>query len=276
MLDLFRDSSFVERLATAVATQTLDPTQYNIAHYDLVQVLQTTWNPALFQIHKVKSHCPLSQATDVNHLYRVLGNTVADETATLVNKQDIPVMQNACHSIQCHSRVQTQTLSKIYAYLCDLNSLHMTRRIEKEKSQAEESDLNNSDAIAHIQQVLCDWVPDGPYWYFDESLHPVIARACPAGGQIARCVWLFFQQLEWRHPDLALQKSDFGVTWYELTIHFSLYAGRCLPIWIKHKGQDHAWPYAFDSPEVAILKSTLRTPQANTCTPGTRKLVHRP
>ena len=43
-----------------------------------------------------------------------------------------------------------------------------------------------------------------------------------------------------------------------LVIHFTLYAGRCLPIWIKGKDQSFAWPYAFDSPEVAILKPEVR------------------
>lgn len=64
MLDLFTDSSFVERIVRAIANQTLDPHQFDFAHYDLVQVVQSTWNPVLFQINKVKSHCQLSHDAD--------------------------------------------------------------------------------------------------------------------------------------------------------------------------------------------------------------------
>ena len=113
--------------------------------------------------------------------------------------------------------------------------------------------------IKIVMQTLLDWAPDAPFWYFSGDLLSVVAHACPAGGQIARCAWAFFQKLEWRHPDLPLLKSDFGITWYELTVHFTLYAGRCLPIWVKHKDQHHAWPYAFDSEEVAILKPEVRS-----------------
>ena len=39
--------------------------------------------------------------------------------------------------------------------------------------------------------------------------------------------------LTWRHPDLHIEKTDYGVTWYELVLHFIAFAGRCMPIWIE-------------------------------------------
>ena len=169
------------------------------------------------------------------------------------------MFQTACDAILRHSQVQSQALSEVFAYLCDLNSLVMTLKLEKDRHQNEENEHNNSDAIAHIQQHLLSWLPEGPFWHFEEHLWPVVAQACPAGGQIARSVWLFFQQLQWRHPNLSRQKDDFGITWYELTIHYTLYAGKCLPIWVKHKDHHRALLYDFDSPEVAILKPEVRS-----------------
>ena len=87
----------------------------------------------------------------------------------------------------------------------------------------------------------------------------MVAHACPAGAQIALTTWMFFQRLQWRHPDLPLVRTDFGVTWYELVVHYTLYAGRCLPIWIRHDNQSFAWPYAFDSLEVAIQKPEVKS-----------------
>lgn len=258
-VDIYTDSQFVERLVQSIASGTFDASRYNIMHFDLIQILQATWEPSFCQIHKVKSHCELSQARNRDQLYTILGNTVADDTAKLINQQEMPFLQEACDDIAHHSCVQMQALAEIFAYLCELNSLRMTLTLEREKSQDEENEHNSCDAIAQIQQILLDWVPDGPFWTFDGILPPVIAHACPSGGQIARGVWLFFQQLEWRHPDLPPQKNDFGVTWYELTIHFTMYTGRCLPIWVKQKTGHQAWPYPFDSEEVAILKPEVRS-----------------
>ena len=75
--------------------------------------------------------------------------------------------------------------------MCELNSLHIMLKIDREKNQAEDNEHKNCDAIAQIQQILIDWVPDGPFWSFSGELSSVVAHACPAGGQIARCVWTF-------------------------------------------------------------------------------------
>ena len=186
---IYTDSSFVQTLVRMIATNTLDLSRYNVTHYDLVQILQSTWNPVLFQVQRVKSHCQLSQAVDVNHVYKILGNTVADETAKHVNKQDLAFMQLACDAIDHHSSVQMKALSEVFAYLCDLNSLHTLLKLERERNQTEENEHNNCDAISKIQQILTEWVPDGPFWSFSGNLLPVVAHACPAGGRIARCVF---------------------------------------------------------------------------------------
>lgn len=56
-------------------------------------------------------------------------------------------MQEACAAIRLHSTQQMEdlSLSRVYAHLCNLNSLHMTLRIDKEKHDAEEKEHNNSD-----------------------------------------------------------------------------------------------------------------------------------
>lgn len=58
---------------------------------------------------------------------------------------------------------------------------------------------------------------------------------------------------------MHLVRTDFGITWYQLAVHFLLYAGRSLPVWIRHKDKSFAWPYDFDSPEVAIQKPEVKS-----------------
>lgn len=54
-------------------------------------------------------------------------------------------------------------------------------------------------------------------------------------------------------------KTDYGVTWYELVIHFALFAGRCMPIWLKVKDNQPAHPFGFSSPEVSLQKLEVRS-----------------
>ena len=177
----------------------------------------------------------------------------------MINGQELPFLKTACDEIDYHSSVQQQALSEIFAYLSELNALHGALNLEKEKDAAENHEYNSSEAITKIHEILLAWVPDGPLWSCQAELPEVVAHACPSGGQIARGVWSFFHCLTWRHPDLPPQQNDFGVTWYELAVHFTLYAGTCLPVWVKHKDQHHAWPYPFDSTEVKILKPEVRS-----------------
>lgn len=62
-----------------------------------------------------------------------MGNTLADETAKIINRQDLPTFQEAADTISLHSARQMEDLLRVYRYLCTLNSLQSTLNIEKEK-----------------------------------------------------------------------------------------------------------------------------------------------
>lgn len=72
-------------------------------------------------------------------------------------------------------------------------------------------------------------------------------------------VWNFFSQLTWRNPDLPLDKNDFGITWCELALHCSIYAGRCLSVWIHDSDKGYAVPYDFFSDPVLLQKPEFRS-----------------
>ena len=161
----------------------------------------------------MKSHCEYAEANNTQDLYSIMGNTLADEITKIINKQDIPVFRDAADAIKTHSARQIADLGLVLCYLCDLNSLHSTLRLEKDRELQNEGDAaHNVDEISHIQKHLTQWRFEGPTWQFTDPLQPVIAYACPTSVQIAYCVWHFFQTLIWRHPDLHIEKTDYGVT----------------------------------------------------------------
>lgn len=87
-----------------------------------------------------------------------------------------------------------------------------------------------------------------------DLLLPVVAHACPAGYRYAVAVWHLFQQLTWRHLDLPLDKEDFGITWCELALQFTIFAGKCLPVWLHDFDKGYAVPYELSSEQVALQK----------------------
>ena len=81
-----------------------------------------------------------------------------------------------------------------------LNSLQSTLKIEKEKEQGEALRAQGLDDISHLQNVLSTWENEGQEWTFTEELHELVAQACPAGAQIAKCAWIFLRENRlWHH-----------------------------------------------------------------------------
>lgn len=260
LVDIYTDSSFVVHIMVQMVSQFQPALQrYNLAHVDLVQRLRLAWDTHSFQIHKVKSHRSYSEALDAQDLYTIMGNTLADETAKVINRQDIPTFKEAADNISLHSMRQMEALLCVYRYLCTLNQLQSTLRIEKEKSENEALQAQGHDEISYLKATFSEWKVEGPLWTFSEDLPEVVAQACPAGSQIAKCVWHFFRALQWRHPDIPLPPSDHGITWYELVVYFTLYAGLTMPIWLKVYENQPAKPFDFASSEVALQKSEVRS-----------------
>lgn len=259
VLDIYTDSSFVETLVKIIAHKTMDLSRYNVTHFDLAQTLQTTWGPVLFQIHKVKSHCHLSQAVGVDHVYRILGNTVADEAAKLINMQDVPFMQSACHAIAHHSYVQMQALSEIYVCVnsilfiscLKLKEKRIKRKIMNIKTVMPLRKSNRFLLIGFQMARFGPFLESYRLWW--HMLVLLVDRL--------RDVYGLFPPIGVAPSWSSTSENRFGdyTVWINLTIHFTLYAGRCLPIWVRHKDQNHAWPYAFDSEEVAIQKPEVRS-----------------
>ena len=124
-----------------------------------------------------------------------------------------------------------------------INALHSKIRLEKDTSVDGDPISVADDEISLYKEKLVKWVVTGPTWSMTGELLPVVAHA--AGYVCAVAVWKFFQQLTWRHPDLPLKKGDFGITWHELALQFTVFVGRCLPVWIHDSDRGYAVPSEF-------------------------------
>lgn len=150
-----------------------------------------------------------------------------------------------------------RALSQVFRYFIDLNTVHSKLHREKEKSV--DGDANGAlDDIMYYKDKLINWTVSGPFWSMTGILLPVVAHACPAGSIYATAVWKFFNALTWRHPDLPLDKKDFGITWCELALQFTIFAGKCLPVWIHDHDKGYCVPFDFHSDKVALQKPDFR------------------
>lgn len=150
----FISMNFALRIVESIIQGTVNPHRYNLPQIDLIQRIRDTWDRELLRIFKIKSHRSQGDATNPEDLYYILGNTVADETAKLVNRQDISPVVAAASNIQTHSHCQMKALISVYKYLIDLNTLHLNFKLEKEKQLVEEGEHSGVDTYSSIQNTL--------------------------------------------------------------------------------------------------------------------------
>lgn len=63
-----------------------------------------------------------------------------------------------------HSARQMEDLICVYRYLCTLNSLQSTLKLEKETEEGAALHAQGLDDISHLQKVLSTWEIDGQAW----------------------------------------------------------------------------------------------------------------
>lgn len=156
----YTDSDYALRLVEAIASTVIRSIPRLFKNHMLIYIihqLQQFWNPLFYQIRKVKSHRNLEDAIDIDDLYTILGNDLADQVAKKINQLDVPPFQDAAEAVFRHSLNQVDALMLIYQYLADLNMLHSKLKIEKEKNAASEHQHNTLDAYANFQSALCQW-----------------------------------------------------------------------------------------------------------------------
>lgn len=120
-----------------------------------------------------------------------------------------------------------QILFPIYSYLADLNSMHLSLKVSEPDSSAEAHVFNTVDALHSFRDKLSLWQVSSYPWQVTATLKPVVSCACNAGAQMAHMVWCFFASLKWRHPDAPTTPGDFGITWIELAVHFTMFSRPC-------------------------------------------------
>lgn len=207
-MSIHTDSDFAFHLVEAISNHTLDPKIFQKAPADLIHQLQRFWNPLFHQIKKVKSHRQLEDAENPEDLYTILGNDLSDRVAKQINQMDMPHFQDAADSIFEHTNKQMDALLTIYRYLAELNALHSSLKIEKERDAATTHQFNTLDAYTSFQSALCQWDVGPDCWVLETDLPElpeIIAQGCPVGATVAYKVWQMFRTFRWRPHNLLYQ-----------------------------------------------------------------------
>eukprot|EP00438_Fugacium_kawagutii_P001621 Skav211739 [mRNA] locus=scaffold1548:87131:90439:+ [translate_table: standard] len=198
-------------------------------HLDLAQDIGGQLHPE-HVFRKVKAHQVISPDMKLLDIYRALGNQYVDEAAKAACAADWDAFarnQHARHAFQQEYRTHVHAVYELILQLqqarIQLESTAHSDAPDDDTLEAERHHTANLDQIAHytlsggkVQQV-CDW---GVclYTFF------------PWGEQWAKSFQQWFCCLTWPGDDKIPKCCKNGVTWVELAVSLSMFAGQCLPI----------------------------------------------
>ena len=85
-VDFFTDASYVCTIVAMVESGLFSFCLHKLPNADLILELDELWQRDIFHVHKVKSHRPFDDATDLDDLWRIAGNFCADMVVGLAFK----------------------------------------------------------------------------------------------------------------------------------------------------------------------------------------------
>eukprot|EP00438_Fugacium_kawagutii_P001979 Skav210047 [mRNA] locus=scaffold706:505896:511097:- [translate_table: standard] len=249
------DASYVMGIVTKIESHNPTINGPGSPNQDLIQIVQTLWNPDRHSIQKVKSHRSFDSATDIHDLYLILGNHCADVAASAA-LQAIPQVLSEAAQVCAAFHVQEKIkLQKVLAYLIAHN-ISRTAMLKHRADQAVigaplppiqnarmPKHLFGQDAVAFLTSYH-----DPAYVPFTTDPMPTeyILQACQQGSRLAFAIISWCQSLKWP-VGLAQEyseKDDWGISWFELWVNFYLTTGMAFPMRLSGLGAKSVYlPY---------------------------------
>ena len=237
------DSQYVCNIISWILQKQHSHCHYKMANTELIDFLSAHWDPRFFFIHKVKSHrCP-SSAVDYLDLSFILGNSCADIAATTALQHLPKPMLDHATKIAQFNKNETDALTKVFTMMADNNRVR-SKKIEQcpqtlsHNSQQQLANIAQDDALmpknamgVEAYDFLREFSP--PYQViFLPDISNESFSAIMQGATIADAVCQWIRLLKWPDgisPDYSAQ-DDWGISWFEMVINFSLITQRALPI----------------------------------------------
>ena len=119
--DIITDSQYVVNVVHFLERGNVSLWGYKVANFDLVSRLKRSWDTGKFRIHKVKSHLDWSCQKDLFTTRLVMDNYGADRVVSLALNRCPSWMRKLANTMAEHRMTQKQGLSRVFAYLVELN-----------------------------------------------------------------------------------------------------------------------------------------------------------
>lgn len=174
------------------------------------------------RIHKVAAHVDPKFTTNDLECYRQLGNMVANDSAIKSCRSLHPWLVKACVSM-CNAVHESRTLlAKWYDYVLELQQ-HCAI-LQTNQSQEVGEPTTRAQQQTSLQRLQ--------HWSVDDAWKPDILRLSNAtdtswGRLIGPAMLQWMELVTWPKDNSS---DDFGVTWMELVLSFSIHIGCYFPV----------------------------------------------
>ena len=257
------DSQYAVNTVDHILDGTVFRSPHKTAHWDLVSRLAEVWDASRFQIHKIKSHMSLQEATSLAEARHIQGNGYADEVAGKSRQLDDPEFSALCQQIRAHRHTEITSFTKVFEYLLAFACARM-EKLEKDSESIKSAAgrmapplRNAATTYSQTLHKLQTWDCSPPFFAMPPEPHRVVFWSCPWGVNLARMVWHFCTNLKWPSTECPVSNHDPGITWTELACSFMLWSAKVLPVRIRTDQTQCVVP--FHDPRVAVLPIRARS-----------------
>eukprot|EP00438_Fugacium_kawagutii_P027997 Skav202948 [mRNA] locus=scaffold422:531150:535265:+ [translate_table: standard] len=250
----FTDSQYVMNVVNFLRLPQR-PQCFKLANRDLIDKLGQLLPQRNFCFQKVKSHREFSSATDSEDLWNILGNHLADQSASLALRHVPSDFLQLRDEVIRDWKWESDRLDLVIKFYLELNVLR--------------SDLVNKQS-SQVRQAQCGVVQysdlkDQDFSNVEPSVIPMLSHEMALcslqGANLALNIVQWAQTLQWPPEELATPQQKLGITWLELLFNFYVVTGWLPPVRVSgHAVQSQYFPY--HSVQAKSLMPSRRTASA--------------
>eukprot|EP00438_Fugacium_kawagutii_P017616 Skav201058 [mRNA] locus=scaffold2848:5823:10331:- [translate_table: standard] len=191
---------------------------------DLVIRMWTALRQGTYQFFKIRAHQDPALHLDLLDCYRSLGNAQADLAATTAAKTMYPAEAQVLHQRAMETRQEMTHLQQLFHLHLEL---HAARILQEQQDMGGESHGLEHTHVRDQLQILQQWTVVDP-------LPPVVCRVdwtrhSVLGPTLSGLFAAWARALIWPTEQAEIDQ-DPGVTFMEMAVSFSLFAGIYLPV----------------------------------------------
>ena len=223
---------------------------YKTPNIDLVEKVEQLWDDSRFVVTKVKSHRPFQEATSCSDLKHIGGNDSADQAASAALKHAPKPIRDLTNTIAAFDRTEKHNLETVCRFLIDFNQ-HRIKLLEKTKNTVVDNEDQNLPGNSELHNGIFPHNAMGPHAFqamrhfapayhhkFEADVSIECFSAIQQGANLAKAIVLWLATLTWPsdiNEDYE-RVDDWGISWFELVINFTLMMQTFFPVRIQGQG----------------------------------------